>query len=325
MSNTITSPAEETPAIAEKVAKRQKIDDNVDDTSNVALGDCITAEKELQSTLWKAGSYMSLHKTDFNVVLRHAGKNTKFSNQPPIKLGYFPIRALAFLPQLILEESGASYEYHLLGGDSFKKLKANLPFGRMPIIFDWHAKGDHLAQSGAIIRALSTKLGFVGTNSWEENQCDMLFEQLKEGFNKNHYSVAALKLGVAENEDLTKVPQWENMSRVNEYSDFQKSVSILKCFEALLQKNTNKVLVGSQLTYIDLALWSKLLELSQPDSVPDWAAKLKLPHLNEFYLRIIERPNIKAFLNSGRLLPRIGEGYKFRPGIFCKAESEEKS
>jgi len=201
-----------------------------------------------------------------------------------------------------------------------EKLKDTLPFGRMPVIFDWYAKGDHLVQSGAIIRALSLKLDFVGTNSWEANRCDMLFEQLEEAFNENHYSIDALSKGIKEGNDLTEVPKWENMPRVNEYSPFQKSVSVLKCFETLLQKNANKLLVGSQLTYIDLALWSKLFELSQPDNVPDWATKLNLPHLNEFYLSILERPNIQAFLKSGRLLPRVGPGeeYKYKPGIFCK-------
>jgi len=279
-------------------------------------------EKKLQSILWKAGGYMTLKKSDLAIILHHQGKKLERNDESPVKLGYFPFRALGFLPQLMLEDGGISYECHLFAGKSFFNLKSNLPFGRMPVLLDWYGKGNHLTQSSAIIRVLATATNLAGVDDREQSRCDMLYEQLKEAFGGGQYSTSALKKGPIEGKD-EDIPRWEELSRVNECSLFQRSVAALRCFEALLVKNKmannkNTFLVGAQLTYIDLALWSKLLELSQPDNVPQWADRFLLPNLKELYSTITERPNINAFLQSGRLLPRIGEGYTFKEGIYCK-------
>lgn len=303
MSNSETTPA----------TKKQKIDDNADDAVTKTSVSCVEIEKELQSKLWKIGGLKEVE--ELNIVLRHEGKQI----DTPIKLGYFPLRALAFLPQVMLEVSGISYEYHLLAGSSFQNLKGSLTFGRMPILFDWFGKGNHLAQSGAIIRTLSLKTKLAGVNNSEQSMCDMLYEQLQEAFRNDSYSVSSILEGVKSGADLTQVPQWKKMARINDHSMFQRSVSALKCFETLLEKSSSIFLVGAQLTYVDLALWCRLLSLSQTDNVPDWADKLKLPHLNELYLHIMQLPNIKTFLDSGRLLPRFGKDYKYKPGMFCKS------
>lgn len=276
---------------------------------------CGITEKEFQSTVWKADGLMSLKFPDSkSMVLHRQGKQMPGE----VKLGYFCIRALGFLPQLILEESGMNYELHVFDTGSFGKLKPSLPFGRLPALLDWNGKGNHLVQSGAIIRALATKTGLAGADSQQKNRCDMLFEQLKEAFNKSHFSTDAIKEGLKAGNDLSKVPRWEEMPRVNEYTLFQRSIATLRCFEALLQNSASDFLVGAQLTYVDLALWSKVFELSQPDNVPQWASKLDLPNITKLYSIIMERPNIIAFLQSGRLLPRFDKEYKFKAGIFCK-------
>lgn len=107
---------------------------------------------------------------------------------------------------------------------------------------------------------------------------------------------------------------------------YQKSMAVLTTFEEALTKNKSGFLVGAGLTYVDLALWSSLLELEEEDNMPDWAGSLKLPALKAFKERVEQRENIQAYLQSDRLMPRIkkvDDDYQYVKGQYSMPKQEE--
>eukprot|EP01052_Picozoa_sp_SAG31_P012523 SAG31_NODE_734_length_12489_cov_6.922034_10_plen_119_part_00 len=73
-------------------------------------------------------------------------------------------------------------------------------------------------------------------------------------------------------------------------------VTVLKFFEEMLDMGSGKALVGTQLTYCDLALWLHLDQLGEADAFPEWAEWLELDQLRSFHLRISRLPLVRKYM-----------------------------
>ena len=79
---------------------------------------------------------------------------------------------------------------------------------------------------------------------------------------------------------------------------------ILVAMGSLHRHSASGWLVGAQLTYADLALCEILLELSEPDNLPDFATRFNLPQLGAFLDRVASRPRLRDYLTSARAWTR---------------------
>eukprot|EP00747_Dinoflagellata_sp_TGD_P030102 gnl/TRDRNA2_/TRDRNA2_134397_c0_seq2.p1 gnl/TRDRNA2_/TRDRNA2_134397_c0~~gnl/TRDRNA2_/TRDRNA2_134397_c0_seq2.p1 ORF type:complete len:110 (+),score=23.63 gnl/TRDRNA2_/TRDRNA2_134397_c0_seq2:53-382(+) len=75
----------------------------------------------------------------------------------------------------------------------------------------------------------------------------------------------------------------------------------LRTFENIIDPAKGKYVMGTSLSYVDLALVVRLLELEL--EVPDWVTKLNLPHLHALADEVTSMPSYQAYESSGRRMP----------------------
>jgi glutathione S-transferase len=203
----------------------------------------------------------------------------------PVKLEYFPMQALAEIIKLVFEEAQVPYDCQLASGDKYAEERhKSTPFGSVPVIRLKDAfpnTGGVLAQSHSILRFVAGKLGMDGKTPEERATVDMVYELSID-----------LKNGLAQLHAAEKGWEYQRLARV-----FQMAQSLLeKSGDAGYFHNLNK------LTYGDLAMFHVLtiFETSKPGCLTD---EFKVEKLNQFREKIAGRPNIAAYLSSGRRVP----------------------
>eukprot|EP00935_MAST-01C_sp_MAST-1C-sp1_P001555 g1555.t1 len=143
----------------------------------------------------------------------------------------------------------------------------------------------------------------------------MLYNQVEDMFEM--FSEDGLKAG-GDHGELVKYQDMSNLA--GPYSDWQKALAALHCFEDILAASSSGFLVGSKLSYADLELFIRLFDVSEENKIPDWAERAKTPKLAAFAKRIEMLPRVQDYFNSDRLMPRhIPPNYAFGPGKYCPA------
>jgi len=261
--------------------------------------------------LWEAGG---LEKAQ-TVVVQHQIGN---ADLPAVHLQYFALRGLAELPRLILEESGTPYVGTYYGRKDFADVKPALPLGRVPVLLDFDGQGTMLAQSAAIVRHLARKVGLAGGTEQEVALADMLYETHQELFVTH-----GVWGKVFDPHALKKVSGETLAYRVTtnggNYTLYQTSHAALATFEDQLVKTGGPYLCGAALTFVDLALWATLAEVEEEDNFPGALLALGFEALATFKEAVERRPNILAYVNSERRLPRskkVGGDYRYVSGRF---------
>ena len=89
-----------------------------------------------------------------------------------------------------------------------------------------------------------------------------------------HYAAGALRDAPAGLRDDAKPTTYRAMRRVNDYSVAERSIATLGHFEEILTRSETGWLGGTAApSYVDVALFVELLELSEPCHAPDWAER----------------------------------------------------
>ena len=131
-----------------------------------------------------------------------------------------------------------------------------------------------------------------------------------------NYAAGALRDAAAGEETLTRdeAPSYRSMPRVNDFSVAERSLAALGAFEEQLERSTTGFLADHEgPSYVDMALLCELLELAEPDHVPDFAERFRLPRLGAFLEEMRERPGVAAYLASPRRVPRYDRpGYTYK-------------
>ncbi|EKX49731.1 hypothetical protein GUITHDRAFT_67611 [Guillardia theta CCMP2712] len=160
-----------------------------------------------------------------------------------------------------------------------KEYKSFAPFGQMPVL---HVKKDDgseawLAQSGAIVRYLSKKLGLSGATEEEESMVDMVFEGSKD--------IMGRKAAVHEGLEST-LPDVLTLRM-----HLEKSEGLL---------GSKQYFVGDRLTYADVGMFHALYTLQEVgDKYLDRAG---YKSLSAFVTRMASLPSLSAYLSSERYL-----------------------
>lgn len=266
------------------------------------------------------------------VTVLHSGSGPSSTvTGRPLELTYLTMRGLAELPRLIMEEAGLAYIGTYYGREKFAAAKQSLPMGRVPVLKGVLPNGAELSQSASIVRVLARKAGLDGTDDVERAVVDSWYETYKELFGTHSVwgkamNIHALKEG--QGTDQGEVMHFRDMSNRGEYTDFQKAAAVLQTFEVALESSTSGFLVGASLTYVDLALWMSLLELEEEDNMPNWADALNLPALKKFKDQVENRPNLQAYLQSDRLMPRIKKedgDYVYHKGMYSVPRAADQT
>jgi glutathione S-transferase len=237
----------------------------------------------------------------------------------PLQLEYYPLQGLVEVSKLILEEAQVPYNLMVWSGDAFDEhRKKTTPFGSVPVLrlskelFPF--TDGVLAQSSAIVRFLAAKFGLDAKSAEDRAAVDMIYELAAD---------VRFYMGSLHSQDK-QAPAYQKLAR------------LLKCAEALLEKNGGSVFHGMKVTYGDLAMFHILtqFETSKPNCLVD---DFKVPKLSEFREKIAQRPNIEQYLVSGRRIPptykdlhlpgwkdRAFEGYEYWFGSESNGEKAAK-
>lgn len=194
------------------------------------------------------------------------------------KLTYFDSRGNGEVIRLILEETGTFYNERRISIDEWPVFKTNFTLAQLPVL----EEGDvFLNNPNEICRYLARKLNLLGDSSDEYLRCDIAHEIL----------VAAQ----ARLFDFYQDPAFMDKRAQFESGELMETLVQLEAFLGG-NENDSGFWVGDNITYIDILAWSYL------DSVRPLkcAALERFRLLSQFKQTIQARPNIDAYLNSGR-------------------------
>nr|QST14963.1 GSTsigma1d protein [Diaphanosoma celebensis] len=190
------------------------------------------------------------------------------------KLTYFNVRARGELSRLILKCADVPFDDVRLTSE-WPQFKSETPFGKLPVL---HVDGKVLAQSNTIARYLARKHGLAGVDDWDQALADMYVDCATDLMNA--------MIPAAFEKDATK------QAEMFEKFFSEQVVPHVKIIEKDLAKNGSGFLVGSQLTWADLAyfnFFSGIME-KNPNVVKD------APHLRQLVSRVASIPQIKNWI-----------------------------
>jgi glutathione S-transferase P len=253
----------------------------------------LVAPAELRASLLASED---LWRTTAHARIRGASGDA--SAPPRFRLTYMPMRNRAEVPRMLLELSETPYEFECVGFEPWTRaMKPRMAsehrvgcFGKLPVLCDLDpAVADardgsplRVGQETAITRHLAARLGLDGGDDVRARATiDSLYAFYFSTMRNNgvthegeHYAAGALRDAPAGLRDDAKPTTYRAMRRVNDYSVAERSIATLGHFEEILTRSETGWLGGTAApSYVDVALFVELLELSEPCHAPDWAER----------------------------------------------------
>ncbi|CAJ0932181.1 unnamed protein product, partial [Mesorhabditis belari] len=204
---------------------------------------------------------------------------------PSYKLTYFDVRGRGEVPRQLFALAGVPYEDVRITFEEWaeKKGTLQLPYGQLPIL---EVDGVILAQSGAIARFLAKRFGYYGENDFEAAQIDEFLDAFTDFFTEQKMFFP-IYIGKMEGDKEAARKELFEPARDKYFPIF---------VERFLKKSAIGFLVGSKLSYADLALAGQTLCLL--DFMPDCMDKY---------------PELVAHLDLVNSVPAIKEWIEKRP------------
>ncbi|GAV03519.1 hypothetical protein RvY_13928 [Ramazzottius varieornatus] len=195
---------------------------------------------------------------------------------------YFDIRCRGELARFILGAAGVDYEDIRVNLASWPALKDDTPFKTLPVL-DFN--GVQLGQSMAIARYLATEFGLRGRTPYEQALADSVAEAADD--------VLASHLEFMFEERSSKK---ENMKRVFMESTLPDFLLYLDQFQKVYSEEYGYI-VGSKLTYADLAVYSLLEQLMSATIIDmNYFSYYKYP--TELRKRIMSNGKLMRYINN---------------------------
>ncbi|KAF1757920.1 hypothetical protein GCK72_014377 [Caenorhabditis remanei] len=197
------------------------------------------------------------------------------------KLTYFDARGLAETARQLFVLADVEFEDNRLTVEEFQKLKPTLPSGQVPIL---SVDGFEISQSAAIWRYLARKFGLSGNTPEEEATADSVVDHFKDFLVSFKHYGAGLFFGKSQDE-LDRARKEIVEPAVQVY------FSVLKKY---LEKSGTGYLVGSKLTFADIAVAENLTTLKNTDFFkPEEETTLA-----SFHQKVLETPKLKEYLEK---------------------------
>ncbi|CAJ0605916.1 unnamed protein product [Cylicocyclus nassatus] len=198
------------------------------------------------------------------------------------RLTYFDGRGTAEIIRQIFAVAGEKFEDVRVIQQGWPKLKANTPFGQLPVL---EIDGKQLAQSAAIARYLARKFGLAGKNPYEEAVVDSIVDQFKD-FTAEIRPYLRVAMGF-EQGDKDKLANDVLFPARDKFFGFMTK---------FLKENKSGYLVGDSLTFADLYLAEHCAEFAK-----------KMPSIYDGF------PEIKAHAERVRSNPALKKWLATRP------------
>lgn len=191
------------------------------------------------------------------------------------KISYFGVCGRAEFIKMMMEEAGEKYKFHEVPfGKHQAEMGDKLPFGQLPL---YEENGFMLAQTGTILRFLARKYNMMPFDMYDAARCEMVVDGCLDFMGK-YFACSIYK---------TMAPQMY-MKECNTWAGYFERLMMQCC--------QGKKFVCERFSYADCCLFQCLdvMETSCPGTLCNF------PALQGFYNRMMQRPNIRAFMMSSR-------------------------
>jgi len=196
---------------------------------------------------------------------------------PQYKLMYFNLQGRAELSRVIFAYAGEKYEDIRYEFPEFPAIKPTLPFLQLPVL---EIDGVRLTQSHTIARYLARKFNIAGKNDLEAAQADAyidLIYDILDAVKPVHYETD---------------PEKKKELMVNLVAE--KIIPTLAIVEKQLKANGSQYLVGSSLTWADIAMYTYLTTMV---GMMGPTILARCIHLKMLVNRVGNIPNIKKYVD----------------------------
>ena len=217
------------------------------------------------------------------------------------ELFYWPIQGRGEFARLVLEDAGAEYEDMSRTRDGMRRMQEILADG-VPELLPFappflHAGDTWMAQSALIASFLGEQLGLAPAGEparFAARTIMLTIADLVDEVHDTHHPVATDKY-YDEQKDAAQLRAASFRSK--------RLPKFLGYLERNLERTGTGVLVGDQVTYVDLAAFQIVEGLSY--AFPRTLHKLhgKVPRLLALHERVAQRPRLAAYLASDRRYP----------------------
>jgi glutathione S-transferase len=236
------------------------------------------------------------------------------------ELFYWPsIQGRGEFIRLALEQAGADYvdvaRQHRrgMGVDAMLRLMNGRGLERPPFAPPFLRAGKQVvAQTANVLHFLGPRLGLVpkaeASRLWA-HQLQLTVEDLMIDIHDTHHPIAM---------SLYYEDQQAESRRRAKYFSEERAPELLGYFESVLQRNPGKrgYMLGRSLSYVDLSMFQLIAGLRY--AFPNMMARLEvqIPGLVSLHERVIQWPNIRAYLESERRLPFNQDGiFRYYPEL----------
>jgi glutathione S-transferase len=217
------------------------------------------------------------------------------------ELYYWPIQGRGEFARLILEDAGANYLDVGRERGGLAKMQAIID-GAQPELLPFappflHAADCWLAQSAQIASFLGERLGLAPPHEPERLVARTIMLTIADLINEVHDTHHPIAIDKTYEQQRAPAKQRATAFREARMPKF------LGYLERNLERNGTGVLVGSGVTYVDLAAFQVVegLGFAFPHALA--ALQPELPRLLALHDRVSARPRIAAYLTSDRRLP----------------------
>jgi glutathione S-transferase len=217
------------------------------------------------------------------------------------ELFYWPIQGRGEFARLVLEDAGADYEDVTRSRDGMRRMQ-EIVAGRAPELLPFappflRAGDVWMAQSALITMFLGEQLGLAPTSEpgrYAARTIMLTISDLIDEVHDTHHPIAVDKYY----EDQKR----EAQLRATSFRS-KRLPKFLGYLERILERNGTGVLVGDQVTYVDLCAFQIIEGLNY--AFPRTLHQLhdKVPRLLALHDRVAQRPRISAYLASDRRYP----------------------
>jgi glutathione S-transferase len=186
---------------------------------------------------------------DANISLRFKVSNLSFSQKLFFKkmsnciyrLSYFNLRGRAEPIRILFKLANQTFDDKRIEFSEWPQLKKTIQFEQLPILeVTENSKVTTIAQSNAIIRFLANRLGLSGANEFENAQCDMIAEQIRDV-----------------RDSLVVLYRMKDGDEKQQLLDKAMSESVpngYKLVQNVLERSQSGFLVGDKISYVDVIL-----------------------------------------------------------------------
>lgn len=219
------------------------------------------------------------------------------------ELYYWPgIQGRGEFPRLVLEDAGADYTDVGREKDGVERMRAVMRgdggAAFLPLAPPFLRAGElWLGQSAAIAAFLGERLGLAPSGEAERLVARTIGLTIADLVNEAHDTHHPIDVGAYYDQQQDAAAQRAAVFRERRMPKF------LGYLERVLERNDTGVLVGGEVTYVDLAAFQVVEGLAY--AFPRALARIRaeLPRLHALRDRVASRPRLAAYLASPRRLP----------------------